>query len=125
LISSEDAAGAVSGNFDRDYGFHTDYEASPWWCVDLEFPMPIREIRIFNRLGFVDRARSLSAHVSVDMINWREVYLHDGREAFGGSDGNPLIVHLGETESLTEIRFIRLQLNHSEVFHLQQVEAYL
>ncbi len=97
----------------------------PWWCIDLEFPMPIREIRLFNRLANADRARSLSALVSLDLVNWREIYAHGGREAFGGTDGNPLSIQLDESDPPREIRFIRLQLNEPEVFHLQQVDAYL
>jgi hypothetical protein len=121
----EDAAGALNGNYTQEYGFHTDSEAMPWWCIDLEFPMPIREIKLFNRLANADRARSLSALVSLDLVNWREIYAHGGREAFGGTDGNHLSIQLDESDPPREIRFIRLQLNEPEVFHLQQVEAYL
>lgn len=124
-IPAVDAARAVSGRLDHPDGFHTDQEDAPWWCVDLEYPMPVCLIRIFNRLAYRERANSLSAQVSLDTLHWREIYSHAGEEAFGGIDGNPLIIKLDDRDSPREIRFIRLQINGPEVFHLQQVEAYL
>ena len=120
--TSQDAAGAVNGVVTGKFGFHTDADLFPWWCVDLELSYPVREILIHNRLDLPRRAHSLMVACSNDMLSWRTLYEHTGKPPFGGADGEPLRI---EFKIPVEIRFLRLQLQHQEVLHLDEVEIFI
>lgn len=118
--TTNDAQGAVDGVKNGRWGFHTGAERNPWWQVDLQSSATLTEIRVFNRLDCcAERARSLRILLSDDGLNWRTMYRHDGT-AFGGNDGQPLIVSLNAEKA----RFVRLQLDASEYFHLDEVEVF-
>jgi hypothetical protein len=119
---SEDAVGAVTGLVTGGFGFHTELEDAPWWCVDLETVYPVRDIVIHNRLGQRARAASLVVMGSTDLIYWRTLYRHAPAPAFGGADGHPLRITLADP---VELRFLRLQLTERQVLHLDQVEVYI
>ncbi len=122
ISPSADAANAVSGVFSGRYAFHTDDEDQPWWCVDLEWTAPVREIRVYNRLDVPTRARSLVVSVSLDLLSWEVVYTHDPETDFGGRDGHPLKILF--TESI-RMRFVRIALTQPGMLHLEQVEVYI
>jgi hypothetical protein len=107
---------------DQAYAFHTDNEAAPWWCVDLEWPAPVREIRLFNRMDHAYRARRLEVSVSLDLMTWRSVYRHQSDADFGGSDGHPLRITFTEP---TIMRFIRVSLPSEGMLHLESVHVYV
>ena len=114
-----DAAGAVNGVINGGFGFHTGLDAPPWWCVDLEAAYPVREILVYNRLDVPDRARTLIAASSADMIGWTIRYRHPPDQDFGGADGRPLAIRFPEPITM---RFLRLQLAVREFLHLDEVE---
>lgn len=116
----DDAQGAVDGIINGSYAFHTGNQANPWWQVDLGVQASIDEVRIFNRLDCcAERARTLQVMLSEDGRQWRTVYRHGG-DLFGGRDGKPLKVALRGASA----RFVRLQLNEANWFHLDEVEVY-
>jgi hypothetical protein len=116
---ANDAEGAVDGIINGGYGFHTENERNPWWQVDLGNRASLTEIRIFNRLDCcAERAQTLQVLLSDDARSWRTVYRHNGT-VFGGKDGKPLVVRLGGESA----RYLRLQLNEANWFHLDEVEV--
>ena len=120
VSTQDDAAGAVDGVKDGNWGFHTLNEPNPWWQVDLEKPLPLDRLRLFNRTGFAERASRLVVLVSDDGRSFRQVYQHNGTVFFGQSDGKPLEVKLAGVAA----RFVRIQLPYTSYFHLDEVEIY-
>lgn len=118
----QDAQGAVNGQITGGFGFHTDLEDRPWWCVDLQAAYPIREVIIYNRIDQAARANSLEACGSTDMRHWVSIYRHDEAQAFGGANGSPLKI---ETPAAMPFRFLRLHLNRRQILHLDEVEIYV
>lgn len=119
----EDASGAVDGRFST-YGFHTDIEDCPWWCIDLGGKFNIEEIRVYNRIDSVaasERARTLIIEVSEDNERFTEAYALEKGKTFGGLDGNPLRIVLG---SKIEARFLRVGLRERNYLHLSQIEVF-
>lgn len=117
---ANDAGGAVDGVINGSYSFHTNHEANPWWQVDLGGGARISEVRLYNRLDCcAERARTVQVMLSDDGRAWRTVYRHDG-SVFGGKDGKPLKISLGGERG----RYVRLQLNETQWFHLDEVEVY-
>ncbi|MDD5389950.1 MAG: discoidin domain-containing protein [Gallionellaceae bacterium] len=115
----DDPQRAVDGVINGGYGFHTNKEVNPWWQVDLGAPYRVTEVRIYNRLDSgKERARTVQLMLSDDGHSWRTVYRHDG-SLFGGKDGKPLIVDLNGDPA----RHVRLQLNETTWFHLDEVEV--
>jgi hypothetical protein len=118
----QDAAGAVDGRITGGYGFHTGIGAPPWWCLDLEMPCPVREIRVYNRLDVPERARTLIAAASNDMLSWTVIDEHKEETDFGGADGKPLAIKFPEPVMM---RFLRLQTRVRDVLHLDEVEVFV
>ncbi len=114
------AAGAVNGLFDQAFGFCTDLELRPWWCVDLLWQYPIDRVVIHNRLDLAtERARKLEVALSTDRETW--ILIHAGFVHFsGGKHGDPLVLPLAG--ALTG-RYVRLSLDDEQYFHLSQVEV--
>lgn len=122
--SKPDEAGtAVNGIKSGEQSFHTDFEANPWWQVDLEKSYAISALSIFNRGKkgslIADRAKSLTVLLSNDQTGWEKIY--SGGLSFGGVlDNTPLIVNAqGKTA-----RYVRLQLEEKNYLHLDEVEIY-
>ena len=118
----EDAAGAVNGNRTGGFGFHTDDEIEPWWLLDLEAVCPVREIRVFNRMQQVGRARQIVVQYSIDLLHWTLLFHHGAGHDFGGIDGTPLTIILAAP---IELRFIRIHLEGRQILHLDEVEVYI
>lgn len=117
---ANDAQGAVDGVINGGFGFHSNHEANPWWQVDLGGAARIDEVRLYNRLDCCpERARTVQVLLSDDGRSWRGVYRHNG-QAFGGKDGKPLKIALSGERG----RYMRLQLNETQWFHLDEVEVY-
>lgn len=116
-----DAAGGVDGITDGKWGFHTAREKNPWWQVDLEAPVAVDRIVVYNRCdGTAGRNARILVLFSTDGKNWRRFYRHDGSVFLGFSDKKPLVVD-GEK---TRTRYVRLQLEKTEYFHLDEVAVY-
>lgn len=121
---AQDAAGAVSGEISEFHSFHTDLEDGPWWRVDLGGQCPISEIWLFNRMesaAVAQRAARLAVDIGGSETGYQEVYRRGEASAFGGVDGQPLIIRLARP---VEGRFVRIRLLGYEYLHLNQVEVY-
>lgn len=114
---------AVNGKKSGEFSFHTEIESNPWWQVDLEDVFPISMIVAYNR-GIQgspnsDRATSMAIYYSIDGMYWERMY--PGGQPFGGvQDKRPLKVDCSGKPA----RFIRLQLQERNYFHLDEVEIY-
>ena len=106
------------------FGFHTKFENSPWWMVDLLRQFCIEEIHIYNRLAepnVMGRANYIAIEVSSDPDCWTEVFTYAGTVPFGGISSKPLVVHL---ESRPRARYVRVISRKPAVLHLDEVEVY-
>ncbi len=113
--------GAVDGVKNGSFGFHTNDEINPWWQVDLGARKKLSNVVIFNRQDCCsERARTIRVLVSEDGMNFTNVYSHDGSIFGGVTDGKPLNVALKDVVA----RYVRLQLNESNLFQLDEVEVY-
>jgi hypothetical protein len=122
VSARQDAAGAVDGKTTGKWGVHTAHEKDPWWQVDLGEVRPLARIVLWNRCdpGMAERMKDFSLLLSADGKAWREVYRHDGTVFYGQSDGKPLAIPAkGE-----RARFLRIRLNGTSYFHLDEVEVY-
>jgi hypothetical protein len=117
--TEEGAGGLVNGNFEQNFGFHTDIEDAPWWRVDLLKSTPIEAVIVHNRLDMLqERARTLKIEISDDGETW--TLLHAGICHFGGgTNGAPLIIPIG---GKVWARHVRLSLTGRTQFHLSQLE---
>jgi hypothetical protein len=121
LTCEEDAAGAVDGVKDGKWGFHTEFESNPWWQLDLGQPTQLDHLVVYNRCDALSERNSrLLVLLSSDGRQFRQVYQHNGTVFYGATNGKPLTVKLGGYEA----RFLRLALEGTNYFHLDEVEAY-
>ena len=102
------------------YSFHTALERDPWVLLDFGAERDVSRIVLWNRLDGAsrNRSRTISVHSSTDLVSWSEIFRHHGT-AFGGADGSPLTIDAPGTR----LRFLRLQLNEKNYFHLDQIEV--
>jgi hypothetical protein len=128
LTVEEDAMGALDGDINPNYKFHTNLEFQPWWMVDLLNIYEVTEIRLFNRLlpnqpkDIVSyRSSRLKIEFSPDGSNFFEIFRKEDNSVFGGADGKPLIIKISKS---LKARFIKLTLLDEQYFHLNQVEIY-
>jgi hypothetical protein len=123
--TSEGANGAVNGTKTGSFGFHTDTEENPWWCVDLQKMANLSAIVLYNRIDACsDRIRALLVSTSTDGESWQCIYQHGGKAAFGGArplNGMPpLLINLTGLKA----RYVRLQCQERTALHLDEVEVY-
>jgi F5/8 type C domain len=119
---ARDAVGAVNGQVTGHFGFHTDSDEVPWWCVDLEAIYPARQVCIYNRMDLPNRSRSLVVSCSTDLMHWDTLYRHERDYDFGGANGSPLNIELNNPIPL---RFLRVHLSQKQLLHLDEVEIYV
>ncbi|HOX40113.1 MAG TPA: discoidin domain-containing protein [Candidatus Brocadiia bacterium] len=120
-ISTEvDAQGGCDGVKNGKWGFHTQPEANPWWQVDLGDARKLGRIEVFNRCDIAPRAAKLTVLLSDDAKAWRLLYRHDGSVFYGFTDNSPLVVAADGQSA----RYVRLQLDATDFFHLDEVEVY-
>ena len=127
LNTHTDAAGAVDGVINGTYGFHTAGDPNPWWQVDLEQPVSVAKIVVYNRLDYapgLHNADTMRVSVSDNGTDW--TLIHDcAGKFFGGLHGEaPLQLAFKKGQLTTQ--FIRLQIptDQSILFHLDEVEVY-
>ncbi len=121
---TEDAGGAVNGEFTGSYQFHTGAEYQPWWHVDLGGVATVHEVWLYNRVentGLAERCRDVAILISEDALTWAEIHRREGQSAYGGADGNPLRVALPHT---VQARYVRVMLLGHGLLHLDQIEVY-
>lgn len=116
-----DARGAVNGRRTGGFGFHTDAEPSPWWQVDLQAPLPITCILLWNREDSgQEQARNLAIEFSDDGEIWDTAF-RTGDVVFGGArTGTPLAIACGGRTA----RFVRIRKLDPGPLHLDEVEVY-
>ncbi len=121
-VPEVDAAGGVDGHIDGKWGFHTQNEKDPWWQVDLGTVTEIERIVLFNRCdGEMGRRNDrIVVSLSDDGKAFREFYRHDGTPFLGHADGKPLVVPAAGAKA----RYVRLGLEGTSYFHLDEVEVY-
>jgi hypothetical protein len=106
----------------ESFGFHTAFEDSPWWSVDLDAIYPIEAIVLHNRRDMLHGyAKTVTVEVSIDGVAWTTI--HSGISVFGpGNGAPPLQLPLrGELWA----RFVRLSLKEKTQFHLSKVEVFV
>jgi hypothetical protein len=121
---AEDAAGLVNGILTGGYQCHTRHEDRPWWRVDLGSLARVHEIRVFNRCDsrtLAERVRAYEIAGSQDGGTWLTLVRQEDGPAFGGADGNPLVLCPPSPVPARYVRFIAL--SHTNL-HLDQVEVY-
>jgi hypothetical protein len=117
----EDAAGGVDGVKEGKWGFHTEFEDSPWWQVDLQRVVNLEQIVVYNRCdSCVERIAHLNVLVAGEDRLFRQVYRHDGKTFYGAVGGAPLTVRLAGVQA----RHVRLAIPGRSYFHLDEVEVY-
>ena len=117
-----DAAGGVDGHIDGKWGFHTRNEKNPWWQVDLGTVTQIDRIVLYNRCdkGMNRRNDRIVVRFSEDGKTFREFYRHDGTPFLGYTDKKPLVIPVGGAKA----RYVRLGLEGTSYFHLDEVQIY-
>jgi hypothetical protein len=118
----QDAAGAVDGVKSGSYGFHTTFSVNPWWQVDLQQPVELARVVVYNRSERPQRADGMRVLVSLEGQGWTEVFRHSGPTFGGAYDDRPLVVDL--TGKGVTARFVRCQMDKEVSFHLDEVEVY-
>ncbi|HUU89981.1 MAG TPA: discoidin domain-containing protein [Phycisphaerae bacterium] len=122
VTAVQDAAGGVDGCKTGEWGFHTANEKDPWWHVDLGRVQPLARVVLYNRCqqGMAQRMKDFSLLLSADGAAWAEAYRHGGKVFYGATDKKPLVIPLDGKEA----RFVRIRLNGTSYFHLDEVEVY-
>lgn len=123
--SNNDAQGGVNGLKNGKFGFHTETELNPWWCVDLLDIYKITAIVIYNRVDCCSkRCSTLKLFVSLDGECWRLVYDHKNKMPFGGVKNiqgkGPLLIPMYSSE----VRYVRIELSGEVPLHLDEIEIY-
>ncbi len=118
--TQEDAAGGVDGVKNGKWGFHTENEADPWWQVDLQSPVALDRVVLWNRCDLAERNNRLMMLVSLDGKTFQKVYQNNGTVFYGHTDKKPLEAKLHGVSA----RYVRLQLPGTSYFHLDEVEIY-
>lgn len=116
-----DASGAVNGVINGMAKNHTAFDDSPWWYVDLEKPLQISMVRVFERLDPNQRFSHLVMDISNDGLVWQEVFRKDSDRRIGGMDGDPLVINFTPN---CYARFVRLRVPFPSFLHFDQVEVY-
>lgn len=114
--TKDDAKEILTAEHNKDFSFHTECEKDPWIELDLKKSYVLEKITIFNRQKKVqERAYSISIQISND----KEEYdlIHKGFIAFK----NSLSFDIG---GLKAARYVKLQLDGYNYFHLQKIEVY-
>jgi len=116
-----DARGANNGRITGGAGFHTAFEDSPWWQVDLGADFAVQRAVVYNRMDHRERCTRLSISGSADGDAWTLRGAKLDGALFGGLDGKPYVFHFSPAFTA---RFIRLTLIGEDFLHLDEIEIY-
>jgi len=126
------AAALVDPPLKPDFAIHTEFEANPWWSIDLGAPYRDLVLRVYNRAQHSNakqeslrrRALPLIVEVSEDGVRWTA--LVDIAEEFGDvASRRPLTLRLHRREDQAGIRAIRLRVRQARAaLHLQLVRVF-
>jgi len=119
----EDAGRAVMGIEQIPCAFHTKFEDTPWWEVDLGQRRLIVCIVISNRSEaevFAGRGSPLCVDVSDDGATWHQAF-RTPDALLPGRDGRPLVW----TPAAPIIgRYVRVSIPRYSCLHLRQVQVF-
>ena len=123
----DDATGATNGDSAKEYGFITDYQANPWWAVDLGRVHDIRKVHVYNRKGpFVhqERASPILIQTSIDGETWTDFFKTEPGFVFGVGDQQHLpLVCVPDVAALGQ--YVRITIpDRCTNLHLAEVEVY-
>jgi hypothetical protein len=113
-------------NEPNSYGFHSGFDPTPWWQVDLGAVSTICEVRMYNRLdSYWERARFIQVQISTDGTTFTTVYTHNG--TIWGTGGTPPLAVTTEVNNRLA-RYVRVQLRafgtDLQYLHLREIEVY-
>lgn len=109
--------GAVDGEKNGSFGFHSVEEESPWLTINLGRPHTIARVKVFGRGdGYNDQSIPLALEVSDDGASFRK--LAERTEPF--SEAEPWVVEVTSVVA----RFVRLRTERHSVLVLSEVEVY-
>ena len=121
VTTAQDAAGGVDGRITGKWGFHTLNEKNPWWHVDLGQKTALDRVALYNRCDSCGpRNNRILVLLSDDGKTWTKAYQHNNTPFWGHSDKKPLAVRLDGKPA----RFVRLALDDTMYFHLDEVQVY-
>jgi hypothetical protein len=119
---AEDAGNAVNGIIDGNQKFHTDFEAGPWWQIDLEASCTVHQIIIYNAAFHTqERFRNFQIKVSDDSEIWRELYTKHDDIPVGSLIDRPFTLNLASSAIFRHLRITMIGENY---LHLDQVEIF-
>lgn len=114
--TKDDAKEILTAEHNRDFSFHTECENAPWVELDLKQSYLLEKIVIFNRQRMCqERAYSISVWLSNDKNSYE--LIHKGFIVFNDS----FCFDIG---GLKSARYVKLQLNGFNYFHLKKIEVY-
>ncbi|MBR0655082.1 discoidin/SUN/FTP domain-containing protein [Plastoroseomonas arctica] len=127
------AAALVDPPRQADFAIHTEFEANPWWSIDLGGGHRDLVLRVYNRGqrsnakqdNLRGRALPLVVQLSEDGIAWTA--LVDVAQEFGDvASGAPLSIRLHRRDDQPAIRFVRLAVRQPRTaLHLQLVQVFV
>lgn len=118
-VPEEDAAGAVNGEIDGSWKFHTGLEDNPWWQVDLGGIATIREIHLYNTSGHVrDCFKNFNLAVSIDGTVWVEIFVKQDDAALAD------VLFIWSGPGFAWARYVRVTRLDRGHLHLNQVEVF-
>ncbi|MCQ8239534.1 discoidin domain-containing protein [Rhizosaccharibacter radicis] len=112
-----DAMGAVNGQTDSPFSFHTDEDDEPWWAVDLLHEIGIASVRIHNRQDMPYRLDGYRIQISSDARKWITAYEMPAGTTAGPLEDVPLPIDATG-------RFLRIIVPRKTCLHLVQVEVF-
>lgn len=121
--ANQDAARALSDDFDEKPSFHTGYSLEPWWEVVFPHEHRVCEVRVFNRIDYekLQRDNSLiNIYLFDDEGNEKLIYSSPPESLIGGVDGRPLIVTVPNLTS----RRVRIYNQNPGYLSLCHIEIY-
>jgi len=116
-----DARGANNGMITGEAGFHTGFEAEPWWQVDLGDEFLVERVVVYNRMEFRERCTRLTVSGSGNGVNWVLYAAKLDDALFGGLDGRPYVFRFSPA---MPARLVRLTMIGEGFLHFDEVEVY-
>lgn len=111
-VSSEEAARALNLIPRNTYSFHTDQEQNPWWLLDLEDEILVKDIYLFDRPdvgGF--RSQNLQVLIGEDLENMKVIFENLGQD----------ILSNVKIPVNAVIRYVKCMVNSYSILHLDTV----
>lgn len=109
--------GLTDGETKGAYGVHTNIEANPWVMVDLEAPVAIHRVKVYNRGdGWFDDCLPLRLEFSEDGHNFSVV----SQRAVSFSQAQPWVYNAGGKRA----RYVRISGKPSGFVALSELEVY-